>query len=85
MHGVCKRLFGVHNIRSTNDVKYLHPRFTVPSKDRIRRTPEHLVQATGYPDPAYYLNEVQYYFFRTIDLSPLRVEQFFRYFAHGSV
>ena len=62
-----------------------HPCFTVPPKDRIRRSPEHLAHATGYPDTDYYLNEVQYYFFRGTALSPLRVDQCFRYFSHGPV
>merc|ERR1712242_222989 len=81
----CKRLFGFHSIRCTKDVRYLHPCFTVPSKDRIRRSPDHLANATGYPDPDYYLNEVQYYVFRNKDLADLRLEQFFRYFSHGLV
>ena len=55
----CKRLLGFHIIRSTKDVRYLHPRFVVPDKDRIRRSEDHLAQATGYPDDMYYLNEVQ--------------------------
>ena len=81
----CKRLLGFHIIRSTKDVRYLHPRFVVPDKDRIRRSEDHLAQATGYPDDMYYLNEVQYYFFRNEDLAGLRPEQFFRYFSHGDV
>ena len=69
----CKRLLGFHIIRSTKDVRYLHPCFTVPPNGRIRRSPEHLANATGYPDPEYYLNEVQYYFFRNKDLADLRL------------
>ena len=53
--------------------------------DRIQRSDDHLAQATGYPDEKYYLNEVQYYFFRNPALRELRVEQFFRYFSHGDI
>ena len=76
---------GFHSIRSTKDVRYLHPHFVVPDKDRIRRSDDHVAQAKGYPDDQYYLNEVQYYFFRSQKLASLRLEQFFRYFTHGDI
>ena len=49
----CKRLLGFHIIRSTKDVRYLHPRFAVPEKDRIRRTDQHLAEVAGSPDDEY--------------------------------
>ena len=36
----------------------------------------------AYPDPAFYLNEVQSYFFRNEGLRHLRPGQYFRYFMH---
>ena len=54
---------------------------------RIQRSKEHLEKLGElcYPDPAFYLNNVQKYFFRHESLRILRPGQYFRYFAHGLV
>ena len=39
----------------------------------MRRSPEHLASATGYPDPEYDLNEAQYDLFRNKDLVELQL------------
>ena len=86
--GLCmchSRMLGFQVVRSTKATRYLVDKFTIPDKDRIRRSEEHLEDVIGYPDAEFYLNEVQKYFFRHPDLRHLRVEQFFRYFNHTAV
>ena len=54
----------LHVIRSTMPTLYLWPQFTVANKSRIERNPEHKQRAASYPDPQYYCNQMQYYFFK---------------------
>ena len=49
----------------------------------MKRTMDHLAKAK-YPDPEYYFNVVQKYFFRPDELQPLRIGQFLRFFMYGS-
>ncbi len=76
------RLLGNHVVRSTVHTQFLWTQFTVDPKNRIQRTPEHAEKVRAYPDPEYYLNELQYYFFRSAQLKELRPGQFFRYYTH---
>ena len=85
--GLCmchNRLLGCHVVRSTRPTQYLWPQFTIADEARMKRSPEHLERGHAYPDATYYLNEVQYYFFRNDALRYLRPGQFFRYFLRGT-
>ena len=60
--GLCmchSRMLGFQVVRSTKPTRYLVDQFTVPDKDRFRRSEEHLEDVIGYPDAEFYLNEVQ--------------------------
>ena len=82
--GLCmayNRLLNFHIVRSTRPVQWT-PAMFVPSNDsRALRDPSHVQKCPEYPDPKYYLNHTQKYFFRNAELRHLRVEQFNRYFA----
>ncbi len=82
--GLCmayNRLLNFHIVRSTRPVQWT-PAMFVPSDDsRALRDPSHVHKCPEYPDPKYYLNHAQKYFFRHAELRHLRVEQFNRYFA----
>ena len=73
-------MLGFHVVRSTVPTQYLWPQFIVDSKSRIERKPEHKQRAAAYPDPNYYCNQMQYYFFRNEELRHLRASEFFRYY-----
>ena len=66
--GMClcqHRLLGYHVVHSTKATVFLWPQFTVPGSNRVERSSEHLENNKVYPDPKYYLNLVQKYFFRS--------------------
>ena len=71
------RMLGFHVVRSTVSTLYFFPQFTVANKARIERNPEHKQRSASYPDPQYYCNQMQYYFFRNEGLRHLRASQFF--------
>ena len=78
--GLCmahNRLLGYRVVRSTIPTQYVFPQFTVALKACIPRAGEHL-RVTAYPDPKFYMNDVQQYFFRHKNLRHLRTHQFFR-------
>ena len=79
------RLLGYKVVRCTRPTVFLWPQFVVPSSKRVPRSEDHLenVGVLAYPDPTYYLNEMQKYFYRHPRLRALRAGQFFRYFAHS--
>ena len=73
--GMCmchSRILGFHVVRSTVSTQYFCHQFTVDSKTRVERKPEHKQRFTLYPDPQYYCNTMQYYFFRHDGLRHLR-------------
>ena len=78
------RLLGYKVVCCTRHVVILWPQF-VPSCNRTRRSEDHLenVGVLAYPIPKYYLNEMQKYAYRHLNLRALRARQFFRYFVHG--
>ncbi len=83
--GLCmchNRLLGFHVVRSTVPTIFLYPQFTFDPTSRIARQEAHLQKVARYPDKHYYLQEIQYYFFRNEALRHLRPGQFFRYFKH---
>ena len=75
------RMLGFHVVRSTVPTLHLWPQFTVANKSRIERNPEHKQRAASYPDPQYYCNQMQYYFFRNEELRHPRAAYFFRYYT----
>ena len=79
------RMLGFHVVRSTVPTLHLWPQFTIDSKSRIERKPEHKHRAASCPDPHYYCNRMQYYFFRNEELRHLRAAQFFRYYAQQEI
>jgi hypothetical protein len=82
--GLCmahNRLCNFHVVRSTRPVQYMPSSF-VPGRDsRTARDDAHKRDNEDYPDPDYYLNYTQKYFFRNAELLHLRAEQFNRYFS----
>ena len=76
------RMLGFHVVRSTVPTLYVFPQFTVANKARIERNPEHKQRSASCPDPQYYCNRMQQYYFRNEGLRHLRASQFFRYFSH---
>ena len=82
--GMCmcqNRLMGFRVVRSTRPTQYTYPKFAMPATERMRLPPES--QSNSYPDPQFYLNNVQKYFFRPEPLRDLRLGQFVRYFYFG--
>ena len=80
--GLCmchNRLMGFRVVRSTRPTQYMYPKFAVPARDRMP-LPESY-QSDSYPDPEFYLNNMQKYFFRPEELRDLRPGQFVRYFT----
>ena len=75
-------MLGFHVVRSTVRTLYFFLQFTVANKARIERNPEHKQRSASYPDPQYYCNQMQYYFFRNEELRHLGASQFFRYCSH---
>ena len=55
--------------------------FITQKDSRTPRDPGHVRKCPEYPDPNYYLNHIQKYFFRNPALRHLRPEQFNRYLA----
>ena len=76
-----RRILCFHVVRSTVSTQYFWHQFTVDSKIRAERTPEHKQRFTLYPDPQYCCNTMQYYFFRHDYLRHLRAAQFVRYYT----
>ena len=80
--GVCmtfNRLLGFHVVRSTRPCVFIPACFLGQKAYRNPRDPAHIEKHPSYPDPQYYLNYTQKYFFRHASLRHLRVEQFNRY------
>ena len=75
------RIMGFHVVRSTRPTVYVYPQFTVDPASRFSRTEEHVANVPQYPDGSFYMNLVQCYFYRKVQLRYLRVGQFLRYFA----
>ena len=84
--GVCmtfNRLLGFHVVRSTRPCVFIPACFLGQKAYRNPRDPAHIEKHPGYPDPQYFLNYTQKYFFRHASLRHLRVEQFNRYLTSG--
>ena len=82
--GLCQtnnRLLNHHVVRFTRAVKFTPTAFVPIIAGRGQRDPEHLKEHPEYPDPHCYLDPTQQYFLRHINLWPLRLEQYKRYFA----
>ena len=80
--GVCmafNRLLSFHVVRSTRPCQYVPACFIGKKEYRNLRDPGHVQKFPDYPDPQYYLNYTQKYFFRNAALRHLRLEQFNRY------
>ena len=76
--GVCmafNRLLSFHVVRSTRPCQYVPACFIGKKEYRNLRDPGHVQKFPDYPDPQYYLNYTQKYFFRNTALRHLRVEQ----------
>ena len=79
--GLCmafNRLLNFHVVRSTVSTQYMWPQYTVDANSRIERKPDHKENVPKYPDAEFYLNEVQYYVFRNVQLRHIRIAQFIR-------
>ena len=50
----------------------------------MARTGDHLRRVPRYPDPRFFFNRTQKYFFRNAALRHLRMGQFVRYFCEAS-
>ena len=77
------RLLGFHVVRSTRPCVFIPACFLGQKAYRNPRDPAHIEKHPGYPDPQYFLNYTQKYFFRHASLRHLRVEQFNRYLTSG--
>ena len=80
--GVCmafNRLLAFHVVRSTRPCVFVPACFLGKKEYRNQREPAHLQKCPEYPDPQYYLNYTQKYFFRHPSLRQLRPEAFTRY------
>ena len=76
--GLCmvfNRILNFHVVRSTRPCQYTPACFIGKKEYRNLRDPGHVRRAPDYPDPRYYLNFTQKYFFRHASLRHLRVEQ----------
>ena len=76
--GVCmafNRILGFRVVRSTRPCSFAQGCFIGKKEYRNARDPAHLRNAPDYPDPFYFLNFTQKYFFRHVALRHLRVEQ----------
>ena len=73
------RLLRFHVVRSTRPCVFIPACFLGQTAYRNFRDPAHIEKHRSYPDPQYYLNFTQKYFFRNESLRHLRVEQFNRY------
>ena len=73
------RLLAFHVVRSTRPCVFVPACFLGKTEYRNRREPPHLQRCPEYPDPQYYLNYTQKYFFRHPSLRHLRPEAFTRY------
>ena len=73
------RLLGFHVVRSTRPCMFIPACFLGQKAYRNPRDTAHIEKHPGYPDPQYFLNYTQKYFFRHASLRHLRVEQFNRY------
>ena len=73
------RLLGFHVVRSTRPCVFIPACFLGQKAYRNPRDPVHIEKHPSYPDPQYFLNYTQKYFFRHASLRHLRVEQFNRY------
>ena len=73
------RLLGFHVVRSTRPCVFIPACFLGQKAYRNPRDPVHIEKHPNYPDPQYFLNYTQKYFFRHESLRHLRVEQFNRY------
>ena len=80
--GVCmafNRLLAFHVVRNTRPCIFVPACFLGKTEFRNRREPSHIQRCPDYPDPEYYLNYTQKYFFRHTSLRHLRPEAFTRY------
>jgi hypothetical protein len=75
------RLLGFKVVRSTKPVVRIFTEFVPAEVSCTPRDPQHKAKQVHYPDPEYYLNKIQKYFFRSGELRHLRVAQYNRYFA----
>ena len=89
--GLCmvfNRILNFHVVRSTRPCQYTPACFIGKKEYRNLRDPGHVQRTPDYPDPKYYLNYTQKYFFRHASLRHLRVEQvrdfFFLRLPHAS-
>ena len=76
--GLCmvfNRLLNFHVVRSTRPCQFTPACFIGKKEYRNLRDPGHIQRTPDYPDPMYYLNYTQKYFFRHASLRHLRVEQ----------
>ena len=76
--GLCmvfNRILNFHVVRSTRPCQYTPACFIGRREYRNLRDPGHVQRVPDYPDPKYYLNYTQKYFFRNPALRHLRVEQ----------
>ena len=82
--GLCmafNKILGFQVVKSTRPVLYTPCEFLTPRAHRSRREESHQQRCPGYPDPDFYLNATQEYFFRHPGLRHLRIEQYQRYLA----
>mgnify|MGYP001400030875 CR=1 FL=1 len=77
------RLLRFHVVRSTRPCVFIPACFIGQKAYRNPRDPSHMERNPKYPDPHYFLNYTQKYFFRNASLRHLRVEQFNRYLTSG--
>ena len=80
--GVCmafSRLLAFHVVRSTRPCVFVPACFIGKKAYRNLREAGHVQKCAEYPDPQYYLNYTQKYFFRHPRLRHLRAESFNRY------
>ena len=73
------RLLAFHVVRSTRPCIFVPACFIGKKEYRNLREASHLQKCTEYPDPQFYLNYTQKYFFRHPKIRHLRAESFNRY------